>query len=302
MGTKKRNVPCDIDTLPEKLKLPISYVKKVIREKNSQKEGEIVPQDEAVDEIVVRCQDENNNDFQLYLRAGMTGAVNKCLKKRGLEILNSQFTINISLTEVASRNVAGSNDNVQNDAGEPFLGHLTGSCTGSTANNDAEKGANANLQTNDNNICLSNVHNVNIHVNALHLAILTRQRGSVEFILKYICCEIEKVPSNCDQFLKVLGERVKIENVADINPELTNVFKFLINMNLFHLSCYYYPEAIRILHKLCCSTDRTGDEHVLGHLIGMKMTEQHNDDRFKCTPLHIAAKKSNVNTARYVIV
>ena len=143
MGTK---VPCTIDTLPEKLKLPISCVKRAIKEEKIAKRIKILPQDE----VVVRCQDDNNDDFQLYLRAGMTDVVKKCLKERGLEILNSRFTINLTLREVAERNVAGSNDNVQKDAEDPLLDHLSGSCTGSTATNDAEKGADIDVQANDN--------------------------------------------------------------------------------------------------------------------------------------------------------
>ena len=301
MGTElppKRRVPCDIDTLPQKLKLPSSYVKKIISEKKSQKEDKILLQDE----VVVRCQDENNDNFQLYLRAGMNDFVDKCLEKRGPEILNSRFTINLTLREVARGNVSDSNDNVQKDAAVPLLGHTSGCSTGSNAINDAEEGTNTGRETIDNNTCISDKHNTNIHVNALLLAILTQQRKSVECILKYVFCrEIEKGQSSFDQVLKDLG-KVKIENVANITPTLNGVTKydsFLNNMNLFHLSCYYYPEAIEILQKLCCSSDMSRSEYLLGNL--KKMVKQHNDHTFKCTPLHIAAGKSNVKSARYVI-
>jgi hypothetical protein len=302
MGTEQRTkVPCDIDTLPDKLKLPSSYVKRLIKENKSQKDDKTLVQDE----VVVRCQDENNNDFQLHLRAGMTDFVDKCLEERGLEILNSRFTINLTLREAGKGNVSVLNDNIQKDAGAPLLKHIRGCCTGETTINDAEEGTSTDLKTNDNNSCATKEHNSNIHVNALLLAILTQQRKSVECILKYICREIEKSQSICDQFQKVFSEKVQIQNVASVTPGLTHVTKydsFLNNMNLFHLSCYYYPEAIQILQELCCSTDGGRAEyHLKQFQFTKEMVKQHNDERFKCTPLHIAAGKSNVKSARYVI-
>jgi hypothetical protein len=286
---QKIRAPCDIDTLPEKLKLPSSYVKKIIREKKLQKEDK-----EKEDEVVVRCQDENNDNFQLHLRAGMTDVVDKCLEERGMEILNSGFTISLTLRAVG--------DNVKKGESAPLLGHMSGSCTGNSSINDAEEGAVTEGPINHSKMkSKSNKHNANIHVNALLLAILAQQRKSVECILKYIFRgEIEEGQSTCDELEKVLGKRVEIENVANV----TKHDSFLNNMNLFHLSCYYYPEAIQILQELCCSTDgalgtRVGN--LLRHLKDIEMKRQQNGDGFKCTPLHIAAGKSNVKSARYVI-
>jgi hypothetical protein len=281
---KKSKIPCEIDTLPDKLTLPRSYVKKIISGKKLRKENK--------DEVFVRCQDAKNDDFQLHLRAGMTDFVDKCLEERGLEILNSRFTINLTLREVGVGKDAVSNDNVQKETGAPLLGHIK----------DAEEGANTALKVIDNN---DNEHNANIHVNALLLAILTEQRKSVECILKYICHEIGKGQSTCDEFKKVLGKRVEMENVGNVTPDKTHFIKYdsvLDNMNLFHLSCYYYPEAIEVLQELCCTTDKTRGEFLLGQTLReMEMVEQHNDNRFNCTPLHIAAGKSYVKSARYVI-
>ena len=297
MGTKEgTKIPCDISKLPEELKLPRSYVKRIIRDKQSQNECKVVLQDD----VVVRCEDESNDEFQLHLRAGMTDDLDKYLEERGLEILNSHFIINLTLRE-SKGNLAGSNDNVHKGAEVPLLRHITGSCTaGSTDVTNVEKGENTEIKTNEQGICRSDEHNANIRVNALLLAILTGQRKSVECILKYICREIEKIQATRDQFLKVLGKRVIIENVASVTPDLTHITEndsFLNDMNLFHLSCYYFPEAIQILQELCCRKDRNCDEYLLGHL--RDMAKERNDKRFQSTPLHIAARNTNVKSARY---
>ena len=63
----KTRAHCTIDALPGKLRLRTSRVNRIIRQKGTSEEASIFEEDD----VLVRYQDDKNDNFQLYLRAGM---------------------------------------------------------------------------------------------------------------------------------------------------------------------------------------------------------------------------------------
>ena len=78
----KAMVSCSIGTLPSKLRLQSSCVIRAIRQKSNPEEPSLF----AENEVQVWVQDEESDNFQLYLRAGMKDQMQELLKTRGLEI------------------------------------------------------------------------------------------------------------------------------------------------------------------------------------------------------------------------
>ena len=132
-------------------------------------------------------------------------------------------------------------------------------------------------------------YNSNLYVNILHLAIIARQKTSLQWIIDNILNEGGNSNRNKSSFQSLLDERVYMSNANMFNSN----DQILHGMNVFHLSSYYFPEALKIIFE-------TIDAHNISSTIVLKNVRD-NENIFQYTPLHIAARKSSYEAARYKI-
>ena len=102
----------NIDTLPQNLKLKSSYVKHIERSKIR-----LTTSRRQSSAVAAWCENENNELFQMYLRAGMEDSIHNFLKKQGLDILKSKFFIHTNLRNLKRGSVHSPETNLQNDTG-----------------------------------------------------------------------------------------------------------------------------------------------------------------------------------------
>ena len=112
--------PLNIDTLPQKLNLKISYVKHIQR---SKKRWTTVRRTSSA--VASRCENDGIELFQMYLRAGMSDQIQKILEQQGLDILKAKFFINTKLREIKQGSSAYTRNSVPDDSGTKSLPKLT---------------------------------------------------------------------------------------------------------------------------------------------------------------------------------
>ena len=285
----------NIHTISEKLKLKSAYVKHIERSKKrltnpwTQSSG-----------VVDRFQNESLELFQMYLRAGMEDRIQSFLEQQGLDILKTKFLLYINLRvtrwEIATYTKTGITDDsgTQQIPAVPIEG----------INSVLED---SNIQTNNEiTICdgssnFEGNYNTKVHLNAIQLAILVQQGAAVECILKCILRGEAEEDYKSRILLDIIESKVEIENVSNISSERNQVvmdYMCLQDMNVFHLSCQFFPKALEILAEVLCEHSGrysvTALERFAYHL--KEVVKKKNSSGY--TPLHIAAKKSLVVSAR----
>lgn len=133
-------------------------------------------------------------------------------------------------------------------------------------------------------------YNTNLHVNILQLAIISRQKTSVQWIINNILNEQGDFHRNTSSFQSLLNDTVFMSNASLFNSK----DQILHGMNVFHLSSYYFPEALEIIFESI-------DFHYMSSTNVLKNVRD-NENVFQYTPLHIAARKSSYEAARYLIL
>jgi hypothetical protein len=104
-----------------------------------------------------------------------------------------------------------------------------------------------------------------------------------------------------DILLHILDSKIKLENISGITADINKFSKddlCLQDMNVFHLSCQFFPKAIEILSEVFGEYLEQRSLPVL-EKFGTQLNEvvqKKNCSGF--TPLHIAAKQSLVETSR----
>ena len=133
----------------------------------------------------------------------------------------------------------------------------------------------------------SSSYNATLTLNALHLAIIAKQKASVQWIINNV---LDNRHSN-DKYgfflRKLVDDKVSLSNLNIFSPR----DKILHEMNSFHLSSLYFPEAMKIIFESL-------DAHQI-HSANVCKSVRDANNIFKYTPLHIAAKKSSLEAARY---
>ena len=133
----------------------------------------------------------------------------------------------------------------------------------------------------------SSSYNATLTLNALHLAIIAKQKASVQWIINNVLDDKRSDSKYSLALQKLVDDKVSLSNANIFSPR----DQILHEMNLFHLSSLYFPEAMNIIF-------RTLDAHQIS---SAKVLKSVRDDKnmFNYTPLHIAAKKSSLKAARY---
>ena len=224
--------PLHIETLPQRLKLKVSDVKRIERWNKLLKTSR--PHTSG---IANECQNDENGLFQMLLRAGAEDRIESFLKKHGLDVLKSKFFIHINLREIKWKNIK---DNIQDDSSKqsiPTQPEEDGSvCLESGKSNFL---TNHEIVICDESSNIATNHNARIHVNALHLAILAQQSRAVECILKCLTDKIIEDHAKQAILFDILDRKIKLEKVSNVSSDLyqfTNDDLCLKEMNAFHLS------------------------------------------------------------------
>ena len=250
-----------------------------------------------------RAQD--NNLLQKYLRAGMTDPIDKLEFK---DIANSKFYIDMRLSESncgtkpikpAWRKTI---TDMTMDGIEELQEMIDVECATPTDKRifarsktepklmtniiKEEEGSKSifNMQRADTvpardhvyEITDYNSYNATLTVNTLHLAIISRQKASVEKVLKKIS-DLPTTPSpeGGNSLLDILYDEVilqkyKTEN-SDIRQKLDeNKFnvhdRLLHGMTALHLACQFYPESVELIFNAIYKTNISLDEVVRNHV------------------------------------
>ena len=276
-----------------------------------------------------RAQD--NNLLQKYLRAGMTDPIDKLEFK---DIANSKFYIDMRLsesncgpklikpkwrktiTDMTMNGIEEMQEMIDVECATPtdkriFARSKTEpKLMSNIIINEEDIGSKSisNMQRADtvpardpfNKITDYNSYNATLTVNTLHLAIISRQKSSVEKVLKKIS-DLPTTPSpeGGNSLLDILYDEVilqkyKTEN-SDIRQKLDeNKFnvhdRLLHGMTALHLACQFYPEAVELIFNAIYKTEISLDE--------VSKLTIHNGNCLQYTPLHLASKLSLLEPAR----
>ena len=296
----------NIDTLPD-----------IIRLKPSQ-----VTQYKARNSLI---QENQYVLFQMYLRSGMEDGIRMALKTVEIE---SKFHFDLNLQSLRNEDRApnqillpqkrrSKRKTINKKTGDVEKGLNKYHKTIPTSNNNI----NAQIKTNEEMISsiladiikdsingrdsskpcpdpamtVIPVYNQTMTLNALHLAILSKQSGSVKCIMNHtLSNENKDNPNVVNTLIRLLSNEVEIDYKTD---KFTKHEQALDGMNALHLCCQYHPDALNVIFEAItdyekkCSNDQT---------IGMalKTILEHKNRVMDTTPLHIAVKRSLVDAVR----
>ena len=274
-----------------------------------------------------RAQD--NNLLQKYLRAGMTDPIDKLEFK---DIANSKFYIDMRLSESncgpklikpAWRKTI---TDMTMDGIEELQEMIDVKCATPTDKRifarsktepklmtniiKEEEGSKSifNMQRADTvpardhvyEITDYNGYNATLTVNTLQLAIISRQKSSVEKVLEKIShVTASSGPEMGNSLLDILTDEVIFQKCRTENsdtPQRLDENKFNIHdrilhgMNALHLACQFYPEAVEFIFKAIYKKEIPPDD--------ISKLTLHNGNCLHYTPLHIASKLSLLEPAR----
>ena len=145
-----------------------------------------------------------------------------------------------------------------------------------------------------------NSYNATLTVNTLHLAIISRQKSSVEKVLEKIS-EIPGIPGPeiDNSLLNILTDEAILQKYKTENSYIRQTLdenKFdvhdrqLHRMTALHLACQFYPEAVELIFDAMYKKEIPQDD--------VSKLTLHNENCLQYTPLHIASKLSLLEPAR----
>ena len=276
-----------------------------------------------------RAQD--NNLLQKYLRAGMTDPIDKLEFK---DIANSKFYIDMRLSESncgtkpikpAWRKTI---TDMTMDGIEKLQEMIDVECATPTdkrifARSKTEPKLMTNIIKEEENIGSQSIfnmqradtvpardhvyeitdynsYNATLTVNTLHLAIISRQKSSVEKVLEKIShLPASPGPEMGNSLLDILADEVILQQYRTENSDIPqrldenkfNICDRILNkMNALHLACQFYPEAVELIFKAMYKKEIPPDD--------ISRLTLHNGNCLQYTPLHIASKLSLLEPAR----
>lgn len=213
-------------------------------------------------------------DFQNFIRAGLKDETQKFLEGQSVDVLKSKFYIDMRFDEKQH------DKDVQRD-----------DVHDSTMNEQLMENGGIELKEADQCLELTKGFNTRMTINALHLAIFSRQLESVRCLLNHIFesnLEEGKLPE--DVINDVIGEKVTLDYGGCNQESFSYYDRCLHGMNALHLSCHYYSKAIELIF----------DTMFKNNISCPNMEEIVNDKNniLQFAPLHIAAKKSLITASR----
>ena len=262
-------------------------------------------------QIKSTINDATHEDFQIFIRAGMTNQLEKLSKNHNLRVENMKFLVTFRLDSTSSADERDTGksafiDMATKERGKPInengttledastegskhpstIGQRNGSEVNITERRFLSRASTLPLIM-DQKSNTSNSYNATLTLNALHLAIIAKQKASVQWIINNILDDKYSDSKYALALQTLVDDKVSLSNANIFSPR----DQILHEMNLFHLSSLYFPEAMKIIFE-------TFDAHEIS---SAKVLKSVRDDKnsFKYTPLHIAAKKSSLKAARY---
>ena len=136
-----------------------------------------------------------------------------------------------------------------------------------------------------------------IIVNSLQLAILARQSSIVDIILSNT---INSTPSSEEQLqndiLQILKSRIRLDLRAQDRSLIQSEGLSLEGMNIFHLSCQYHPESLKVILDRLDRLPLNIRKNISPDI--NKLLNDSNNDELRYTPLHIATRGLQINAVR----
>ena len=136
--------------------------------------------------------------------------------------------------------------------------------------------------------------NTRMTINALHLAIFSQQIDSVKCLLEHIFeGELKNGKQQVDMMKDLIAEKIMLDYHGRCPDSFSFYDRCFNGMNALHLSCHYFSEALELIFDTLQKHLQTCPD--VSDIVNEK------DKTLQFTPLHIAAKKSLVTTARYFL-
>ena len=142
-----------------------------------------------------------------------------------------------------------------------------------------------------------NKYSCSLQLSPFHLAILAQQEKSIQCILDYIIMHTKEEKDKIERLMVIFKQKTFLEAIND--SQISKYDQSLNGMNVFHLSCQFYPETLRIFQKTLFDElyrfSGSGSDKIVKE---RELLVKAKTDLFGNTPLHIAAKKSLTHSAR----
>ena len=228
--------------------------------------------------VGIRCEDNKNDRLQLFLRAGCNKIV-KCAINNGDwdDVFRSKFFIDMRLNTKTIRYTNTHEKCIANSDDAHTTCGILEEGFGMTRRKQSD--------------IASNKPNATMTVNALQLAILSKQSSAIESLMNHL---LFNQAGRENKSAKYVHEFLTAKVVLDFNGLDESLFstydRSLNQMNALHLACQYHPEAIKIIFDEIYKQTKS--------IAGISSIINDKQNILGYAPLHIAAKKSSVEAAR----
>ena len=142
-----------------------------------------------------------------------------------------------------------------------------------------------------------NEYSCSLQLSPFHLAILAQQEKSIQCILDYIIMHKNEEKDKIERLVALLKHKILLEATND--SQISKYDQLLNGMNVFHLSCQFFPDTLRIFQKTLFDElylfSGSGSDKIAKE---RELLVKEKTDHFGNTPLHIAAEKSLTHSAR----
>jgi hypothetical protein len=130
-------------------------------------------------------------------------------------------------------------------------------------------------------------------VSPLHLAIISKQKLSLEVILQEGTAALSQFPQNIEKqkMYQLFGAKIKVTFPSGDGTLYEDEERMMDGMNILHLAAKYYPEGLEAILSFARNYDGL---KVIKHLLFEK------DNQINNTPLHVAAASSTIVALRYI--
>ena len=102
-----------------------------------------------------------------------------------------------------------------------------------------------------------------------------------------------------EKIQSLFNQKIVLNKHTERESSFSTYDQSLNEMNVFHLSCQFYPEAMQIFHRTISDQQAQLSSSGLDTIMEQfKLSVNEKNDSSEKTPLHIAAKKSLTHPAR----
>ena len=232
--------------------------------------------------IHLTSEDDEFNDFQCFIRSGRKDKMEQFLKGRSVNVLKSKFFIDMRFNERQHKK-----DVTRDELRRSRAKHQ--SVENGNIGMDEADGGISQIQMDQLDL---KGFNTRMTINALHLAIFSKQIDSLKCLLEHIFeGGLENGKNPVDMIKDLLAEKITLNYHGRCPDSFSFYDRCLHGMNALHLSCHYFSDALELMFDTLQKHRQTCPD--ISNIVNDK------DKTLQFTPLHIAAKKPLVTTARY---